>query len=420
MKHVDRHSYPSTAYRQGQRKTQQKQARRRNNEASGMKKWLLMGAVLVFLLFTGWQLVRYIDTTTSAATTGRHTGSKNTTMPTTITPVSENNLVSKQPPIHFKRPNFEAGIVFPQWTQNGYGSGWQQQLPAIQSQTSARWMEMTIFLTQATPNSTQVITNPSTASLQSFTAGIKAAHAEGFQVFVVPLMGVETPAGQWAGTITFSNAQDEAQWFDSYWQTYQPYVQAAAQAGADQLAIGTELVWLQQNASPDLWNTLISRVHSVFPGPLTYDMNWTTLSGIQASWLSNPLLSKIGVSEYLPLVNTRQRVDPAAMPAIWKSIVKTALDNLSTELNKPVIVSEIGYRNTADAFYNPWLPYSTVSPPDPAEQAGAVNAALSNVIPDSHIEGIFFWGWDGVSSYKLSGQPAADGVLSKWYNSPQA
>lgn len=386
-----------------------------------MNKWLALGAALVFLAFTGWQLVRYIDTTTSTTSSSKHNSPNAlySLTPSAITPISENNLVSKKPPIHFKRPNFEAGIVFPQWTPDGYGSNWQQQLPTIQSQTSARWMEMTVFFTQDNPNATQVITNGSTVSLQSFTAGIKAAHADGFQVFVVPLMGVEHPAEQWAGTITFSNLQDEAQWFDSYWQTYEPYVQAAAQVGADQLAIGTELVWLQQNASPDLWNTLISRIHSVFHGPLTYDMNWTTLNGTQASWLSNPLLSAIGVSEYLPLVNTRQRVDPAAMPAIWKSIVQSALDTLSTELNKPVIISEIGFRNTADDFYNPWLPYSTVSPPDPAEQAGAVNAALTNVIPDSHIVGIFFWGWDGVSMYKLSGQPAA-AVMSKWYNSPQA
>ena len=45
--------------------------------------------------------------------------------------------------------------------------------------------------------------------------------------------------------------------------------------------------------------------------------------------------------------------------------------------------------------------------------------SLVNVIPDPHIAGIFFWGWDGVGGFKLSGQPAAN-MLRNWYNSPQS
>jgi hypothetical protein len=95
------------------------------------------------------------------------------------------------------------------------------------------------------------------------------------------------------------------------------------------------------------------------------------------------------------------------------------LDAFSLQLRKPMIISEIGYRNSADTLYNSWLPYSTLSRPDPAEQAAACNAALANVIPDPHIAGIFFWGWDGVDSFKLAGQPAV-GVLNHWYTSPQS
>jgi len=383
-----------------------------------LMKYMLLFLALALLLFTGWEGYLYIkDNFASAA--ARQVMKPQVVNSATHVSDNEDRVVSRRPQVHYKRPDFEAGIVFPEWTPDGYGAKWQQQLPAIQTQSGARWMEMTVFLSQATDNSTQVRTNQSTPTPQSFARGIKAARDQGYHVFVVPLMGVDSPADQWAGTIQFSNYQDEAQWFDSYWKTYQPYAEVAAQNGADQLAIATEMVLLQQSAPATLWNTLISRIHSVFPGTLTYDMDWSSLGQAPPSWMSNTLLAVIGISEYLQLANDHTRVDPKDIPGLWKTIVKTALDNFSQQVGKSLVISEIGYRNTADALYQPWARYSTVSPPDPEEQAAACDAALINVIPDPHITGIFFWGWDGVEGFKLSGQPAL-AVLNKWYTSPQS
>ena len=381
--------------------------------SSAVKKYALLFLILAFLLFTGWQVFLYINDASPGRPGQSGVVSNNAHIP------PEETAFSNQPVVHYQRPNFEAGIVFPQWSSDAYGSDWQQQLPAIQTQTGARWMEMTIFFSQSSPTSTQVKTNQSTPTVRSFADGVRVAHALGYHVFVVPLIGVDSPAGQWAGTIQFSTYQDAAQWFDSYWQAFEPYVVAATQAGADQVAIGTEFVELQQSAPPELWNTLISRVRSVFPGIITYDMNWTSLSQRLPAWMSNSQLAMIGVSEYLPLVNDRIRVEPKNIFGLWKNIVKSALDNFSLRLGKPVIISEIGYRNSADTLYHPWVPYSTVSPPDPEEQAAACDAALANVIPDPHIDGIFFWGWDNVDGFKLSGQSAIE-VLNKWYTSPQS
>lgn len=382
-------------------------------------KYMLLFLALALLLFTGWEGYLYINnnfTSSAASPVMKPPVVSNTTHVFE----NEDSIVSRRPQVQYKRPDFETGIVFPQWTPDGYGANWQQQLPMIQTQSGARWIEMTVLLSQSTPNSTQVRTNQSAPTPQSFASGIKAAREHGYHVFVVPLMGVDSPANQWAGTIQFSNYQDEAQWFESYWKTYQPYVEAAAQNGADQLAIATEMVLLQQSAPAPLWNTLISRIHSVFPGTLTYDMDWSSLGQAPPSWMSNSLLPMIGISEYLQLANDQTRVDPKEMPGLWKTIVKTALDNFSQKVGKSLIISEIGYRNTADALYHPWARYSTGSPPDPEEQAAACDAALINVIPDKHIVGIFFWGWDGVEGFKLSGQPAALAVLNKWYTSPQS
>lgn len=309
--------------------------------------------------------------------------------------------------------SFEAGIVTPQWHQaDAYGPSWQSSLQDIKTQTGAGWIEFSLLFSQASSSSTTVLATESTPLVTSFATGIRQAHAKGFRVFVVPLMTVNEPGG-WAGGIKFSNEQDEQKWFDSYWNTFQPYVQAAAQEGADQLAIATECSWLQQNAPASLWNQLIDRIRSVFTGTLTYDMNWYPLDPPIPSWYSNQNISMIGVSSYIPLITAANRVDPSAMPDLWRDKVKSILDNLSTKIGKPVLISEIGYRNTSDALYDTWVQDSTL-PVDNDEQSGAYSATLTNAVPDQHIAGIFCWGWEDVGRFTLKGQPVVS-VLYKWF-----
>ncbi len=371
----------------------------------------VIGGVLVSVAVQGFLIVgeNYLDSRPNLA----QISSSGKPTPTPFTPVPT------RPPTHYQRPDFEAGIVFPQWSQTSYGpadTAWQQGLSDIQAQTGARWLEMSILLSQTSPGSTQVFAGQSTPTAESVLAGIRTARALGYHVFVVPLLGVDVQ-GAWAASIQFSSVEQTQQWFDSFWQAFQPYVVAAQVGGAEQLSIGTEEAWLQQFAPASLWNTLITRVRSIFTGTITYDMNWTSLSDSLPDWMNNADLGMVGVSEYIPMIDTRERIDPSKMISLWRDKVKVELDKLARQLGKPVLLSEIGYRNSADTLYHPWFPDSTVSPPDPEEQAAACNAALVNVIPDQYIAGIFFWGWDEVGGFKLSGQPAAD-VLLKWYTSP--
>jgi Glycoside Hydrolase Family 113 len=337
------------------------------------------------------------------------------------TPTPGITVVPTQPPSYFARPNFEAGIVYPQWNQASYGpddSAWQKALPVIQAQTGSRWLEMPVLFSQPAPTSTTIGEGVSTPTAESVVSGIRAARALGLHVFLAPLLGVDVQ-GAWAASIAFPNPAETQQWFDNFWKAFQPYVVAAQVAGAEQISIGTEEVWLQEQAPASLWNTLIERVRSIFTGTITYDENWTTMGDPIPSWFDNPDLGMIGVSEYIPIILDRERLDLPAMIPLWRDKVKTELDALSLAIKKPVFISEIGYRNSADTLYHPWFPDSTVSPPDPAEQAAACDAALTNVIPDPHIQGIYFWGWDAVGGFKLAGQPAT-AVLAKWYNSPQS
>jgi hypothetical protein len=360
-----------------------------------------------------------------------------------------------QPVLTHLPDTFQTGVIFPQWNANAYSASntnWSYGLTEINQQTGAGWIEMPITLYQDKFTDTTLGPNDQTPTPASLADGIRMAHARHLHVFVVPFVTVQPPDGNpdthWSGDIgNYDRSLGATRavltyrwrqaWFDGYWQALKPYVQAAAQAGAEQFAIGTEMEHLE-GAPNDLWNTFIERIHAEYPGMLTYDMNWSAECtytqgcnlighkyGPIPDWMKNPLLSALGVSEYRPLVGSDSgdvtdpsaTPDPSALPTIWRLKIKSDLDALSGLAGKPVILSEIGYRNSTDALIAPWQ-WSSSSPADPSLQAAAYDAALKNVTNDEHIAGIFFWGWS-VPSFEPNWLPAAQ-VLHLWYTQPRA
>jgi hypothetical protein len=307
----------------------------------------------------------------------------------------------------------ENGMVYPQWTPAGYGLAdvsWQRGILQIQQQAGACWLEMPVLLSQ--PSSTVPVIGPggSTPSLASFLAGVHAAHRLGLQVFVTPLLSVGGPQ-PWAGALHFARVEQEQAWFQGYWHALRPYLLAAQQAGVEQFSIGTEETWLEQQAPALLWTQLIEQAHAVFSGTLTYDMNWSSAEQLPVAWMRNADLALLGVSAYFPLEATPQRIAPSSIPALWAREVQAPLDRFARWVGKPLILSEVGYRATADALYQPWNSTST-APSDSAEQAAACGAVLTDIQADPWIHGSFFWGWNDVGAFRLAGSAAAQTIRS--------
>ena len=367
-----------------------------------MRRRLLYGALIALLVISGGVGIEWLLLTGSS--------------PQAV--IAALQAPSQQVPVVYSRPLFETGVVFPRWGADAYTSSdpnYAIGLNEIQNQTGARWVELTVDLYQPTKTSTTVEIQSTTPTPEALEAGIQIAHAHGYHVFVAPLLTVGTST--WSGRISFTKLSQADAWFTSYWSLLRPYLVASAFAGADQFAIGTEFYGLEGNWTSQ-WNNLISEAHGVFPGILTYDLNFSTLQERQMpTWLENPLLTYIGISAYFSLTSRSERVDPSVMPILWYDDVETLLDNTSVRLGKPILISEIGYRNSSDTLYEPFL-QSTSAPPDPAEQAGAYQAALQNTVPDPHIAGIFFWAWS-LPPFSPNWLPAA-GVLHHWYTSPAA
>lgn len=314
-----------------------------------------------------------------------------------------------------RRPTFQTGVAFPQWGKDAYSArdrNWQIGLREIGAQTGARWISITLDFTQPSLSSTHLQAGPQVPLPQAFSEGIRLAREEGYSVFVQPLITVQGPQS-WEGVIHFGSEREASAWFAAYWQVYQPYIVAAARAGANELALGTEFVQLQGWTNE--WNRLIAQARAIFPGWLTYDMNWSSLGMANyPSWMQNPALAFVGVSTYVPLTDIPERIAPSALPALWRARIRVALDAFAAQIGKPVLISEIGYRDSPDALYNPYEP-QRLRGTDPQEQAAAYDAALQNVLIDPHIAGVFFWAWS-YPPFAPNGEPAANTLLH-WYTS---
>jgi hypothetical protein len=312
--------------------------------------------------------------------------------------------------------DFQTGVVFPQWGTTAYSATNQNftyGLQEIHEQAGARWVQLPITLYQKDFTTNHLDPSEQTVSPASLAEGIRIAHQRGYKVFVAPLLTVG--ATGWAGDIRPLTKTWTTQWFDNYFQSLKPYLQVAAQEHAEQFALGTEYEALEATRWQDLWKNLIDQAHAVYPGKLTYDMNWTAALKQPRDWMKNSNLTYLGVSVYRPLTTRPAPRDADGLSALWQYKIGDMLDQLALASGKDIVLSEIGYRNSADALYQPWQ-WKSSAPADPDLQAAAYEAALQNIIRDPFIAGAFFWGWS-VPAFAPNWLPAAQ-VLHRWYTLP--
>lgn len=343
---------------------------------------------------------------------GSKTGSGTPTPAVNVT-VSATATATPKPVDPALRQVYEQGMAFPKWGTQVYGlndSSFTSEVQTMRTQTTANWVGLIVSLDQNGDYATTVYAGGDTTTPDALYAGIQAARLAGLNVFVEPLLNVRQVSNNWSGLVTFSSHAQAELWFKSYWTTYEPFVKAAKAGGASQIAIGTEFAALE-TLYPDLWTWLARQVKATFGGAVTYDMDHSSLGKKPPVWWKDPAISYLGVSMYSILQDTPHNVPASAIEKVWKSDVLPQMDAMSKQAGKPLILTEIGYRNTADCLTIPWL-WKSSSPADPALQGTAYQAALAMAASDRHIAGIFFWGWQ-VGQFQPAG-PAMQAMRDAW------
>ncbi|WP_158305830.1 glycoside hydrolase family 113 [Parvularcula bermudensis] len=254
-----------------------------------------------------------------------------------------------------------------------------------------------------------------TESLASVDLMIKTAHARGLQVMLKPHINSHDRSfsGTWA-------PEDADAWFDSYTAELLNFARIAEANNVEMFSIANELQTITSGAYTEHWLELIAEVREVYSGQITLASQYWRLNEIE--FLDK--LDFIGVNAYFPLsdkdVPTADEVydawtSPGAAYASKNFGGLSVVDYtkaLSEKYDKPVIITEVGFRSIEGA----------ATAPGNYAMEGAANDDVQTALYEGFMrawgeqgdwfQGTFFWGWNIAEGhegdYSVQGNDAYD------------
>jgi hypothetical protein len=217
------------------------------------------------------------------------------------------------------------------------------------------------------------------------TTPIRWAHERGLRVMLIPHLGYWHTKFTWRGEIDFSSTEEWDRFFADYTRWITRMACLAEQYHLELFCVGLEYVNAEK--FDRRWRDVIASVRSVYRGKLTYGANWDRYGEVPF-WDAVDL---IGVLAYFPLTSKR---NPSAkdIQKGWPQWMEP-LKALSDKYGKPVVFTEIGYNESANAASKPWAFRKG------GENARAIQArcldeglALQQRYP-SFLAGMFLWKW---------------------------
>lgn len=312
------------------------------------------------------------------------------------------------------------GVAYTAWWSGEYSQPAADLALARLADTGANWISLLATGYQDNVSSTTIYTNTATPTDADLIHVITETHSLGLQVMLKPHVDLWDDANHWRGQIgdAFSSEAEWAAWFDAYQDFIWRYAELAETHGADQFAVGTELVGTTHREAD--WRAVVAGVRSRYSGPIVYAANH---SGEENSITWWDAVDLIGVDAYYPLTDEN---DPTVEELIagWAPHVAT-LSNLADQWpGKSIILTEIGYRSQDGANRHPW-DWQSAGIVDLQEQADAYQAAFESLYDQPWFAGMYWWAWE---TDPFQGGPCDDGytphdklaedVLRTWYGAP--
>lgn len=257
-------------------------------------------------------------------------------------------------------------------------------------------------------------------------AAIRLAHDRGLRVLLKPHLWLEdTSDGSWRGDIN-PDAEGWQSWRASYRDAVLSYARLAAEEGVAAISIGSELTELAL-ARPRFWRELAADVRALFGGQITYAANWDR-EFEQIQWWD--ATDAIGVDAFWPLVDSAEAELTQAGCVARMGAIREQLATVSTRVDRPVILTEIGYKSASGAAYDPWEWHADDQEPDPQLQS-LIYRCLADVLgagaAESWLEGLYVWNWytnprwGGLSNSDFTPRrKPAQGILEAWFRAPAA
>jgi hypothetical protein len=216
-------------------------------------------------------------------------------------------------------------------------------------------------------------------------AAIRQAHARGLKVFLVPHLWVET--GGWRALIDPGDDAGWDRWVASYARFLLTWADVAREGEVEMLSVGVELrSWVTTPRAASML-ALIDAVRADYRGLLTYSANWDDVGDT----LILTALDVIGVNAFFPLAEHENA--PFEELLAGGQRVAERLGKLARELERPVVLTEMGYTTRADPALKPWEwpDGMTRVKVDQRAQADAYAALLAPLVDAPWCAGFFAW-----------------------------
>jgi hypothetical protein len=311
---------------------------------------------------------------------------------------------------------FHKGMVYAAWSEKGYSNANSVSSMEQMRSLGAEWAGLVTTWYQDKYNSTQISRlNSKTPSDESLIFAIRKLHELKFKVMLKPHLDLVTSEGNWRGDIEPANPEEWQKWFDNYSAFILHYVNIASQESVELFCIGTELTKATL-AQPRQWRDLISKIRKVYKGKLTYAANWHNEFSQIEFW---DALDYVGIDPYFPLVcSLRPKVEE--LKSAWEDWIKR-IEEWQKKINKPVILTEIGYKSSTDATDEPWQ-HVSIGELDLQLQTNCYEALFQSFWDKPWFYGVYWWYW-GVHpnmggefnrGFTPQNKPAQD-IIAEWY-----
>ncbi len=277
--------------------------------------------------------------------------------------------------------------------RTGYfgSSGFRTAIDNI-SRTGVDSIALIIPYTQSSTTSTDVRTTSLTPTDTEVRSAIDYIHSKGMAVMLKPHM--RTASGEWAAYI---DPPDRATWFRNYGAMIMRYARIGQERGVELISIGAEMTYMSSathdSTNTENWRQLIGNVRSVYSGKLTFSAHWGGAPHLEekdqiAFW---PQLDFIGIAAYFVLDTSTDSV--ASLKARWQRWDSEDIGPLQRRYNRPVLFTEVGYRNVDGHRFRPW-DWTYQSWNDEQEQANLYEALISYWDQVSSFQGVYLWEWN--------------------------
>ncbi len=260
------------------------------------------------------------------------------------------------------------------------------------------------------PSPLPIMRDPGTENDESVIHSAFSAKELGMKTMLKPQIWFR---GSWPGALTFEKESDWQAFFKHYERWIVHYALLAEINEIDLLCIGVEFEKATLSHEAD-WRKIFKKIRGLYSGYLTYSANWGTEVEQVEFWDE---LDYIGLSCYYPLSDSETATKSSLKKGFAKTVQK--LSKLHQKFNKPILLTEIGFR----AVEAPWRhPHEEPNGrrPNPAHQKMCYEVVFESLVDQEWCAGIYWWKWPTNKDYHYPEgftpiNHPAEKVVEKWF-----